>query len=41
MSMGDLESPVPPQQIDELGVLGRSLDRLRISLRAAMARLRA
>jgi methyl-accepting chemotaxis protein len=40
MSLGHLEDPVPVQSITELATLGRSLDRLRISLRAAMSRLR-
>lgn len=40
MSTGDLDTPIPVERADELGVLGRSLDRLRISMRAAMARLR-
>jgi methyl-accepting chemotaxis protein len=40
MSTGDLETPIPITRRDELGVLGKSLDRLRISMRAAMARLR-
>jgi methyl-accepting chemotaxis protein len=39
MSTGDLESPVAVSRSDELGVLARSLERLRISMRAAMARL--
>jgi methyl-accepting chemotaxis protein len=40
MSSGDLEHPISAGRHDELGVLARSLERLRISLRAAMARLR-
>jgi methyl-accepting chemotaxis protein len=39
MSTGDLEHPIPASRHDELGVLARSLERLRISMRAAMARL--
>ena len=39
MSTGDLEHPIPASRRDELGVLARSLERLRISMRAAMARL--
>lgn len=39
MSMGELDDPLPPMRVDELATLARSLDRLRISLRAAMARL--
>ena len=39
MSTGDLEHPIHSSRRDELGVLARSLDRLRISMRAAMARL--
>ncbi len=39
MSTGDLESPIVVSRTDELGVLARSLERLRISMRAAMARL--
>lgn len=40
MSTGDLDTPIPAGRADELGLLARSLDRLRISMRAAMARLR-
>jgi methyl-accepting chemotaxis protein len=40
MSTGDLDRPLPPMDVDELATLASSLDRLRISLRAAMARLR-
>jgi methyl-accepting chemotaxis protein len=40
MSTGDLETAIPVSRPDELGLLARSLDRLRISMRAAMARLR-
>jgi methyl-accepting chemotaxis protein len=40
MSIGDLDTPVAVARTDELGVLGRSLERLRVSLRAAMERLR-
>jgi methyl-accepting chemotaxis protein len=39
MSTGDLEHPIPAGRRDELGVLARSLERLRISLRAAISRL--
>jgi methyl-accepting chemotaxis protein len=39
MSTGDLDTPIAVSRGDELGVLGRSLDRLRISMRAALARL--
>jgi methyl-accepting chemotaxis protein len=40
MSKGDLESPIALARRDELGVLARSLERLRISMRAAIARIR-
>jgi methyl-accepting chemotaxis protein len=40
MSTGELDQPIPAFRADELGLLARSLDRLRISMRAAMARLR-
>ena len=40
MSTGDLDNPIPVSRTDELGRLARSLERLRISMRAAMARLR-
>jgi methyl-accepting chemotaxis protein len=39
MSTGDLESPIPAGRRDELGVLARSLERLRTSMRAAIARI--
>jgi methyl-accepting chemotaxis protein len=39
MSTGQLEDAIPVTGSDELAVLARSLERLRISLRAAMARL--
>jgi methyl-accepting chemotaxis protein len=39
MSKGQLDEAIPATGNDELGVLARSLDRLRISMRAAMARL--
>jgi methyl-accepting chemotaxis protein len=40
MSTGDLDTPIPAARADELGALARSLDRLRISMQAALARLR-
>ena len=39
MSMGQLEATIPVSGSDELAVLARSLERLRKSMRAAMARL--
>ena len=39
MSTGQLEDTIPVSGSDELAVLARSLERLRISMRAAMARL--
>jgi methyl-accepting chemotaxis protein len=39
MSTGQLDEAIPVSGADELGVLARSLERLRISMRAAMARL--
>jgi methyl-accepting chemotaxis protein len=39
MSTGQLDEAIPVSGVDELGVLARSLERLRISMRAAMARL--
>jgi methyl-accepting chemotaxis protein len=40
MSLGQLDKPITSRRNDELGVLVRSLERLRKSMRAAMARLR-
>jgi methyl-accepting chemotaxis protein len=40
MSTGDLETAIPVARADELGLLAKSLERLRISMRAAMSRLR-
>jgi methyl-accepting chemotaxis protein len=40
MSMGELEKPIVVGRKDEIGLLARSLERLRKSMRAAMARLR-
>jgi methyl-accepting chemotaxis protein len=40
MSVGDLDTPIPSVRADELGLLGKSLERLRTSMRAALARLR-
>jgi len=39
MSMGELERPMPVSRRDEIGVLGRSLERLRRSMKAAMDRI--
>ena len=39
ISRGHLDSSVPMQTSDEIGELGRSLERMRASLRAAMIRL--
>jgi len=39
ISRGHLDSSVPIQTNDEIGDLGRSLERMRASLRAAMIRL--
>ena len=39
ISRGRLDTPVSIQSTDEVGELGRSLERMRASLRAAMARL--
>jgi HAMP domain-containing protein len=39
MSMGELERPMPASRRDEIGVLGRSLERLRRSMKAAMDRI--
>ena len=40
MSTGDLDAAIAVSRGDELGILARSLERLRISMRAAIARLR-
>ena len=40
MSLGELRTPIAMKGNDELSVLARSLERLRKSMRAAMARLR-
>ncbi len=40
MSLGQLDEPITSRRKDEIGVLVRSLERLRKSMRAAMARLR-
>lgn len=40
MSLGQLDEPITSKRKDEIGVLVRSLERLRKSMRAAMARLR-
>jgi methyl-accepting chemotaxis protein len=40
MSMGELDKPIAVTRKDELGLLARSLERLRKSMRAAIARLR-
>jgi methyl-accepting chemotaxis protein len=40
MSMGELDRPITVGRQDEIGLLARSLERLRKSMRAAMARLR-
>ena len=40
ISKGDLDTPVNIDTRDEVGALARSLERMRLSLRAAMARLR-
>jgi methyl-accepting chemotaxis protein len=40
MSLGELDTPIPSGRTDELGLLARSLERLRKSMKAAMARLR-
>jgi HAMP domain-containing protein len=37
--MGDLETPVRVESNDEIGDLAYSLERMRASLKAAMARL--
>ena len=39
MSMGELDRPMPASRRDEIGLLGRSLERLRKSMKAAMARI--
>jgi HAMP domain-containing protein len=39
ISKGDLETPVRVDARDEIGELARSLERMRLSLKAAMARL--
>ena len=39
MSMGELERPMPVTRRDEIGVLGKSLERLRRSMKAAMDRI--
>lgn len=39
MSMGDLDKPMPASRRDEMGILGRSLERLRKSMKAAMSRI--
>lgn len=39
ISRGQLDTPVPIQTDDEIGELGRSVERMRASLRAAMIRL--
>jgi methyl-accepting chemotaxis protein len=39
MSLGELQNPIKVQGSDELSVLARSLERLRKSMRAAMARI--
>jgi HAMP domain-containing protein len=39
ISRGRLDTPVPVQSNDEVGELGRSLERMRASLKAAMIRL--
>ncbi|WP_350242693.1 HAMP domain-containing protein [Deinococcus sonorensis] len=40
ISMGDLERPVRPERNDEIGDLAEALERMRLSLEAAMERLR-
>lgn len=40
ISMGELDTPVVPERNDEIGDLAHSLERMRLSLQAAMARLR-
>jgi methyl-accepting chemotaxis protein len=40
MSMGELDKPISHRRRDEIGLLAESLERLRKSMRAAMARLR-
>jgi methyl-accepting chemotaxis protein len=40
MSTGDLDAHIVVTRVDEIGVLAKSLERLRISMRAAMARIR-
>lgn len=40
ISMGELDTPVLPERNDEIGDLARSLERMRLSLQAAMSRLR-
>lgn len=40
LSMGEgLENPIKPTSLDEVGVMAKSVDRLRASLKAAMSRL--
>jgi hypothetical protein len=39
-TVGQLDKPITSRRNDEVGVLVRSLERLRKSMRAAMARLR-
>ena len=39
MSKGDLDTPIKINAHDEIGELARSLERMRLSLKAAIARL--
>ena len=40
ISLGeDLDTPIKTDDVDEIGKLTRSIDRLRLSMKAAMARL--
>jgi len=40
ISMGDLDQPVTVERNDEIGDLAQALERMRLSLEAAMERLR-
>jgi methyl-accepting chemotaxis protein len=41
MSLGELDAPISVSRHDELGLLAHSLERLRRSMKSAMARLRS
>ena len=40
ISLGELDAPIAVQAEDEIGTLAESLDRMRISLKQAIERLR-